>query len=511
MAVKAARISFARAVALALLALVPLAPSAGAATPPNPPGWAVWELAPGVHHLLTERPGLVAHAARVQPGAPVALRPIVAFDRVGGGHAAADGRQPVTDLCARAGGIACVNGDFFNCRTCGQVAGGLVDRGRALRSFRGDHEQVAVTGGVPTLEAIQWVGSLHGTAGRDAFRLPLVALNRGPVPGAAVLYSPDWGPETPQVPGQVEIVFAAGGPHTTGIRPLVPVARRPVSGAIPRDGVVVAANGRAAEALNWLWDAWHKARSGRTLVLDTALSAPADVVVGGHPVLLRGGERQPLDPRDGMAMGRHPRTLLGWTAAGELLLVTIDGRQPGYSNGATLHEAVDLLLGLGATDAINLDGGGSTTFAMRCPGGACVANRPSEGRQRPVPVALALVPSAPGLQAADVRPASAEPAPAGVQPPAAVVPSPTAPPAPAPPVLEVAPAEPVVIPRAERTPPRRDLVATAMPVVPLAAPTPERPTGVATSTLAGAAAALALAAVVLLLRLRLEGRVNRQR
>ena len=32
-----------------------------------------------------------------------------------------------------------VNGDFFNCGTCGQVAGGLVDRGRALRSYRGDH------------------------------------------------------------------------------------------------------------------------------------------------------------------------------------------------------------------------------------------------------------------------------------------------------------------------------------------------------------------------------------
>ncbi|HEX4906528.1 MAG TPA: phosphodiester glycosidase family protein [Acidimicrobiales bacterium] len=494
--------------ALAVLALTSFAPSAHAATPPNPPGWAVWELAPGVHHLLTERPGLVAHAARVQPGARVALRPVVAFDRVGGGHAAYDGRQPVTDLCARVGGIACVNGDFFNCRSCGQVAGGLVDRGRTLRSFRGDHEQVAITGGVPTLEAIQWVGSLRGTIGRDSFGMQLAALNRGPVPGAAVVYTPDWGPETPQVAGQVEMVFAAGGPHTTGVRALVPVARRPVHGAIPRDGVVVAANGRAAEQLNWLWSAWHKARASRTLVLDTALSEPADVVVGGHPVVLRGGVRQPLDPRDGMAMGRHPRTLLGWTAAGELLLVTIDGRQPGYSDGATLHEAVDLLAGLGATDAINLDGGGSSTFAMRCATGACVANRPSDGRQRPVPMALALVPAASGLKAASARPASAVVAPAPVAPPPVAPTAPTttlAPPVVVPPI-ERAPADPVVIPRVERAARRRHDVALApLPMAARPVPEPARSPGTSTTTVAAAAAALALATAVLLLRLRLEG------
>lgn len=393
MAVTVVRAWLPRAVTVGALTLAALAPSA-AATPPNPAGWAVWEVAPGVHHLLTERPGLVAHAARVQPGAPVALRPVVAFDRIGGGHAAYDGRQPVTDLCARVGGIACVNGDFFNCGSCGQVAGGVVDRGRALRSFRGDHEQVSIVAGAPTFDPVHWVGSLRGATGRDVFTLPLVALNRGPVPGAAVLYTPDWGPVTPNVPGQVEVVFAAGGPHTTGVRALVPVARRPVSGGIPRDGVVVAANGVAARHLNWVWDAWHRARSPRALVLDTALSAPADVAIGGHPILLRSGVRQHLDPRDPMVMRRHPRTLLGWTVRRELLLVTIDGRQPGYSDGATLPEAVDLLLGLGATDAINLDGGGSTTFTLRCASGACVANRPSDGRQRPVPTALALVPVA---------------------------------------------------------------------------------------------------------------------
>jgi hypothetical protein len=433
---------FARCISALVIGLV-AALSATAPAASQPPGWAVWDLAPGVHHLLTERPGLVAHAAVVDAGSSFAIRPVVAFDRVGGGHGANDGRQPVTDLCARAGGIVCVNGDFFNCKWCGQVAGGIVDRGRALRSFRPDHEQASIIGGVPTLDPLTWVGSIHGSVGRDSFNLSLASLNRGPLPGGAVLYTPDWGPTTPQVPGQVEIVFAAGGPYVPGVRALVPVSRRPVSGAIPRDGVVIAANGRAAEKLNWLWDAWRgKANRARHLVLDSALSAPADLNVGGHPVLLRNRERQPLDGNDTMVTRRHPRTVLGWTASGDLLLVTIDGRQPGYSDGATLSEATDLMTELGAVDAINLDGGGSSTFALRCDTGACVANRPSDGRQRPVALALAVVPAAPrpaapvhaaavgakatAIAAAIAAPPTTVPAPTTTVAPATTVPEPVA-------------------------------------------------------------------------------------
>ena len=338
---------------------------------------------------------MVAHAARVEAGAPFVLRPVVASDRIGGGYTPDDGRQPVSELCSRAGGLVCVNGDFFNCPTCGQPAGGVVDRGRPLRSFRPDHEQVSILDGQLTTDPIWWVGRLTGVIGNDRFDLTLDSLNRGPMPNGAVLYSPEWGPATPQLEGQLEVVLAAGGPLNPGVTHVVPVGRRPVSGGIPGDGVVVSANGAAADALNWLVDAWASTQGPRQLELHTALSSPVDLSIGGHPVLLRNGERQPPDPNDPMAARRNPRTLLGWTRTGDLLLVTIDGRRSGYSDGATLDEATELLLELGADGAINLDGGGSTTFALRCGTGACVANRPSDGRERPVPLALALVPSAP--------------------------------------------------------------------------------------------------------------------
>jgi hypothetical protein len=175
--------------------------------------------------------------------------------------------------------------------------------------------------------------------------------------------------------------------------------------------VVVSANGAAAQALDRFVDAWRNPVGPHVLNLNTALSYPASLSVGAHPVLLKDGVRQPLNGRDPMMMRRHPRTLLGWTKAGDVLLVAVDGRWPGRSNGATLWEATDLLLELGAYNAVNLDGGGSSTFVTRCLVGSCVQNRPSDGIERPVAAALAVVPlragQAPTLDAASFARAAA--------------------------------------------------------------------------------------------------------
>lgn len=82
---------------------------------------------------------------------------------------------------------------------------------------------------------------------------------------------------------------------------------------------------------------------------------------------------------------RHPRTAAGVSADGRtLILLTIDGRQPGHSVGVTLPELADLLLELGAHDAVALDGGGSTSFYLKRPDGSVVTNKPSAGKWRPV-------------------------------------------------------------------------------------------------------------------------------
>jgi hypothetical protein len=126
---------------------------------------------------------------------------------------------------------------------------------------------------------------------------------------------------------------------------------------------------------------------------------------------VRDGARWFADAANDFTRGRQPRTLVGWNPAGERLLVTVDGRQPDISVGMTLAEAADLLLALGATDGINLDGGGSTTFvasgavvnipsdvAVRRGSQDAIQHLASPGQQvighveRPVTSALAVVP-----------------------------------------------------------------------------------------------------------------------
>lgn len=86
---------------------------------------------------------------------------------------------------------------------------------------------------------------------------------------------------------------------------------------------------------------------------------------------------------------RHPRTAAGLSTDGRtLILLVIDGRQPEWSIGATLPELADIMIALGAATAINLDGGGSTSFVYSPLDGPQVINRPSGGTWRPVGASL---------------------------------------------------------------------------------------------------------------------------
>ena len=69
--------------------------------------------------------------------------------------------------------------------------------------------------------------------------------------------------------------------------------------------------------------------------------------------------------------------------------MTVDGRQPDWSVGASFEESADLMRALGARQALNLDGGGSTTFTV----GGAVVNRPSDDAgERPVSDGLFVLP-----------------------------------------------------------------------------------------------------------------------
>jgi hypothetical protein len=103
--------------------------------------------------------------------------------------------------------------------------------------------------------------------------------------------------------------------------------------------------------------------------------------VGGFPIL-RDGE-----PLDGLSpSGPAPRTAAGVSRDGRhFYLLVADGRSE-RSGGLTVAELADLLDEIGADDAVNLDGGGSSALVARAPGAASVSvrNTPSDGAERAV-------------------------------------------------------------------------------------------------------------------------------
>lgn len=107
--------------------------------------------------------------------------------------------------------------------------------------------------------------------------------------------------------------------------------------------------------------------------------------VTGHARLLRGGaigeKIKPVDPNKDL----HPRTAIGQHRDGRLVIFVVDGRRPGHSQGMATHEVAEFLKTRGVVDAIQLDGGGSTTLVFGDgKGKARVINKPSDLVERKV-------------------------------------------------------------------------------------------------------------------------------
>lgn len=118
--------------------------------------------------------------------------------------------------------------------------------------------------------------------------------------------------------------------------------------------------------------------------------------VGGSHILLKDGMYYDVGITAGVyntefSSTRHPRTAVGFTDDGKLILLVVDGRQTAHSNGASLADLAEILLALGATDAINLDGGGSSTMITYANGSYKTRNKPSDGNLRAVFNSLVIV------------------------------------------------------------------------------------------------------------------------
>ena len=113
--------------------------------------------------------------------------------------------------------------------------------------------------------------------------------------------------------------------------------------------------------------------------------------IGGGPTLVKGDSvcvtyNEEIFWGSGVGMdNRDPRTAVGYTPEGHVVLFVADGRKSGVSEGVSLPGLAEIMLGLGCTEAMNMDGGGSTQMAA----GSTYVNAPTENRA--VPSILAVV------------------------------------------------------------------------------------------------------------------------
>jgi len=115
-----------------------------------------------------------------------------------------------------------------------------------------------------------------------------------------------------------------------------------------------------------------------------------DAAVGGGPVLVQKGKVAVSNNEELKFSGkahndRHPRTLIGYTKNNTLIVMLVEGRNPGIAAGVTLTEAAELMKAVGCVEALNLDGGGSSCMLIN---GKETIWPSDNGKQRAVPAVL---------------------------------------------------------------------------------------------------------------------------
>lgn len=288
--------------------------------------------------------------------------------------------ESVTGLARKA--IAAINGDFFHIRPGpyqGDPLGLQILKGELVSAPTGASFWVDGDG-QPHIGAVKTAFRVTGPDGLDlAF-----GLNQKCEANAAVLYTPAVGESTRTTAG-LDLVLEREGdnprlPLRASERYQVKVAAINTDGNTPLkpDIMVLSIGPELAQERPTL-------TVGTTLSLHLATSPDLTGVttaLGGGPILLHEGKASNWEHRP----QRHPRTAIGWNRA-HLFLVVVDGRQQGLSIGMNYTELSALMLRLGCTEAMNLDGGGSSTLWL----GGQVMNSPSDGRQRRVANSLIVV------------------------------------------------------------------------------------------------------------------------
>jgi hypothetical protein len=289
--------------------------------------------------------------------------------------------EPVDRIAARHDAIAAVNGGFFN-RHNGEPTG-LLKVGGELVSDASRLKGAVVITNLPTGQMALTFDQLsakvvmrYRSRGR-AWEVPVDGVDTTRGRGRLMLYTPAYHEDTDTAP--------TGTEWTLNGDPLRVAEVRPNSGQtpIPPRGAALSYGGLdlpdALAALAPGVEVTFEIRWTSRGEIPTDELNQSDHIINGAGLLRREGEVLSDWTDEGLSSSafvdaRHPRTLIGVDDRGFIWLVAVDGRQVDYSIGMTFADLQRLADQLHLTDALNLDGGGSTTMVVR----GRIVNRPSD-------------------------------------------------------------------------------------------------------------------------------------
>ena len=304
------------------------------------------------------------------------------------------GLERTSSIATRHGAIAAINAGFFRLDTsifAGDAAGVLKINGKLLSESRDNRIALFINNKADRTEVDffhlttwNYVMYKNGSCGDE-----ITGINRERKESDFVLYTPEFNRTTLTSGNGVEIVFRN--------RKVTQIIRGKGSTPIPPDGFVLSASGKFRDELNdckigtKIWElkfsnydledsrtSFSRAEFPRLLAF-----TEAEDITNGVPQLIKDGKIvitwEQEKSSKAFVETRHPRTAVAKLKDGKFLMITLDGRSDA-SAGIGLEDLAKLLLEFGAVDAMNLDGGGSTTMFL----GGKVVNTPSdkEGERR---------------------------------------------------------------------------------------------------------------------------------
>ncbi len=350
----------------AALAVLVLAPAAFGAVTLRAP---VYELiAPGVAYARVEEdnPPLVFHVVKVD------LRKRRSGATIGVEAIKSDGRQTVAQMAdalvtRRRPLLVAINGDFFE-RDAGNalpwgihVQGGELLFSPAGRSaFMVDAQGKPLIGAPALKIAARFPAAAGGVKTIAAVNRPRAADDAG-----LFLYTRAWGPAAPALPGGMAFTLSGGAIELgkTVKCTVEEVKSASIATPIPDGGMILTCDNRNI-------DPFRRLGLKSKIEIKGELTPPAVEAVGGGPRIVRAGkpsvetkeEAFPQSQAVVLDQQRHPRAAIGCNQQRTMLVLLIVEGRTQASDGVTVPDLAQLMILLGAHDAMNLDGGGSATL-----------------------------------------------------------------------------------------------------------------------------------------------------